>query len=131
MEAVQVLDVKLNTILTYLEEVSVLEEDSKPWVRAVVDSSTATILLSNGKFSQGRQGYAAYLGDAVVGYAIVDVPNAGLDILHIHPEFRRRGIAEELILATGVRYVTVQQSNHQAISLYEKLGLEIDFDEAM
>lgn len=129
MEAVKVLDVKHCVIDTYLKEVEPLEAESKYWVRGVVDPSTADILMNGPKFAKDRIGYAAYLGNKVVGIAIAYTPDAWLDLLHVHPDYRGRGIAQELILAGGCRSVSVNPRNDSAVALYKKLGLEIDYDE--
>lgn len=129
MEVVKVLDVNAKTIAKYLEEVEPLEAKSRYWVRAVVDPSTAHILLTSGSFAKQRTAYAAYIGDKMVGYAINYDPDANLDLLHVHPDYRGRGIAQELIGVAGSRTVTVQPGNDAAIALYTKLGLEIDYDE--
>lgn len=129
MEAVKILDVNARAIAKYLEEVEVLEEESYPWVRAVVDPSTSHILLTSGSFAKQRTAYAAYIGDKMVGYAINYDPEANLDLLHVHPDYRGRGIAQELICVAGSRTVSVDPANKEAIALYVKLGLEIDYDE--
>lgn len=129
MEAVRVLDVNAQVISKYLDEVIALEEKSYPWVRAVVDPTTAHILLTSGSFAKQRTAYAAYLGGKMVGYAISYDPEANLDLLHVHPGYRGRGIAQELIGVAGSRTVSVDPANKEAISLYTKLGLEIDYDE--
>ena len=129
MEAVKILDVNARAIAKYLEEVEVLEEKSYPWVRAVVDPSTSHILLTSGSFAKQRTAYAAYIGDKMVGYALNYGPEANLDLLHVHPDHRGKGVAQELILAAGCRSVSVNPRNDQAIALYKKLGLEIDYDE--
>lgn len=131
MLAVEVQDVCVKVIKKYLSEVEALEENSYPWVRATVDPSTASILLTHGAFAKQRSAYAAYLGDKVVGFAISYDPEANLDLLHVHPEYRQRGIAQELIGAAGCRLVSVDPANKEAIALYEKLGLEIDYDEVV
>lgn len=129
MLVVSVQDVGIKIIKKYLEEVEALEANSYPWVRATVDPSTASILLSHGSFAKQRTAYAAFLGDKVVGFAISYDPDAHLDLLHVHPEYRKRGVAQELIGVAGSRTVSVDPANKEAISLYEKLGLEIEYDE--
>lgn len=129
MEVVKVVDTNLSVILGYLAEVQPLEETSRAWVKATVDSSTATILLQNGRYAKERTAYAAYIGDKVVGFAISFNPDADLDLLHVHPLYRGKGVARELVGASGVRTVTVHPENTQAIALYKSLGLEIDYDE--
>lgn len=129
MEAVKVLDVNAKVIATYLEEVEPMEAKSRYWVKATVDPSTAHILLVTGSYANQRKAYAAYMGDKMVGFAIAYVPDANLDLLHVHPEYRGKGIAQELIHVTGCRSVSVNPNNDTAIALYKKLGLEIDYDE--
>lgn len=129
MEAVKVLDVNAKVIAKYLEEVEPMEANSRYWVKATVDPSTAHILLTSGSYAKQRTAYAAYLGDQVVGFAISYDPDANLDLLHVHPEYRGRGVAQELILAAGCRSVSVNPNNDEAVALYKKLGLDIDYDE--
>lgn len=129
MEAVKVLDVNAKVIGEYLTTVEPLEADSRYWVKAVVDPSTAHLLLTGEKFAKDRVAYAAYSGNEVVGFAIAYAPDAWLDLLHVHPDHRGKGVAQELIMAAGCRSVSVNPRNDQAIALYKKLGLEIDYDE--
>lgn len=128
MDVVKIVDVNAKAIAQYLEEVKPLEEKSRYWVRAVVDPSTPHILLVSSAYAKDYTAYGAYLGDQMVGYAVSYVPDANLELLHVHPEYRRRGIAQELINVAGSRTVTVDPNNFEATTLYQKLDLEIDYD---
>jgi len=129
MDVVKVLDVNACVINKYLVTVEPLEADSRYWVKAVVDPTTAQVLLTGEKFAKDRVAYAAYLGNEVVGFAVTYAPDAWLDLLHVHPDYRGKGVAQELVLASGCRSVSVNPRNNHAIALYKKLGLEIDYDE--
>lgn len=129
MDVVKVLDVNASVINKYLVTVEPLEADSRYWVKSVVDPSTAHVLLVGEKFAKDRVAYAAYLGNDVVGFAVAYAPDAWLDLLHVHPDHRGKGVAQELVLASGCRSVSVNPRNNQAVALYKKLGLEIDYDE--
>jgi len=72
-------------------------------------------------------------GDAVLGYIGSQTVMDETDMMNVavHPDFRRRGIGESLVLglveklkSLGSHCLTleVRSSNESAISLYEKLG---------
>ena len=72
-------------------------------------------------------------GDAVAGYIVSQTVMDETDMMNVavHPDFRRRGIGESLVLglveklkSLGSHCLTleVRSSNESAISLYEKLG---------
>ena len=72
-------------------------------------------------------------GDTVAGYVGSQSVLDGADMMNVavHPEFRRRGIARDLVNALvdalkekGIKSLTleVRQSNEAAIALYEQLG---------
>lgn len=66
-----------------------------------------------------------------IGRAVVDFDWLGITALHVAPEYRRRGIAMHVMRAlaawgrsNGARnsYLQVEEANHGAIDLYERLG---------
>ena len=72
-------------------------------------------------------------GETVAGYVGSQSVLDGADMMNVavHPEFRRRGIARDLVNALvdalkekGIKSLTleVRQSNEAAIALYEQLG---------
>jgi ribosomal-protein-alanine N-acetyltransferase len=78
----------------------------------------------------------ARLGDTVVGYAGVwlMVDDAHITTFGVHPDWRRRGIGQQLLLAVadlarqiGARRLTleVRASNQAAQRLYERFGFDI------
>jgi ribosomal protein S18 acetylase RimI-like enzyme len=83
--------------------------------------------------------YLAYVGETAVGFACLRLipsvcdpdPQAELTELYVEPEFRRRGIAaqlvrhvEDLARAAGAQWMTIRVSpkNQAAQSLYRALG---------
>lgn len=79
--------------------------------------------------------FAAMDGDTVAGYVGSQTVIDETDMMNVavHPEYRRQGIAEQLILALtealksrGSRCLTleVRASNEPAKKLYEKLGFQ-------
>lgn len=129
MQAVEIHDIGPRDIKKYLSVVGPMEIDSPEWVKDTVDSSTVSILLTSGSFSKARSAYGAFVGNTMIGYAVSYDPKAHLDLLHVHPEYRGRGVAQELIGVAGSRSVVVQPGNKPAVKLYQKLGLEIEYDE--
>lgn len=74
-------------------------------------------------------------GEKIAGYAGVWGVFGEADITNVcvAPDFRRKGIAEEMLkflIAEGrkkkidIFFLEVRESNHAAISLYEKLGFQ-------
>ena len=116
--------IKMNE--THVSQVAELEKVcfSDPWS----ENSVASEL--NNKLSLWL---VAVEGDAVAGYIVSQTVMDETDMMNVavHPDFRRRGIGESLVLglveklkSLGSHCLTleVRSSNESAISLYEKLG---------
>lgn len=111
----------------HLDEVLAIERVSfpTPWTKAAFNHE-----IMNNEF-------ACYIvaldGNKVIGYCgmWVIVDEAHITTLAVHPDYRRQGIAREMLkemcneaLYRGCRRMTleVRLSNHGAIKLYEKVG---------
>lgn len=84
----------------------------------------------------GMEGWVALVNEQIVGFLIVRCAASELEILNvaIAQEFRRTGIATALLAhclkessQQGARkvFLEVRESNHPAISLYQRIGFHI------
>lgn len=98
---------------------------SEPW-------SEETVLDA---FEKGTKFFVATLGSLVVGYVGISciIDEGYITNIAVLPEFRNRGIATALLnrlfsLASDLELsfisLEVRESNHNAISLYEKMGFK-------
>lgn len=86
-------------------------------------------LLTNKAFAQSRKAYGIWFDGDLRGYAIVYIPEMHLDCLYIAESAQGMGYGEQLVRYTQAKKVVVHKENEAAISLYEKIGLVIEFDD--
>ena len=112
---------------SHLDEIVAMERRcfSDPWTRGMFRSE---IELAGGTYAR-----AAILGEALAGYsfAVIVADEAHLGNLAVDPGYRRRGIAQALLLdlltaarSQGIRRVTleVRESNSIARNFYARNG---------
>lgn len=113
-----------------VDEILWVEESSfsSPWTRAMFEEEVKNQELCHYLIARQQNHVVGYMGFWLVQ------DEAHITNLAVHPAFRRRQIAERLLLATmkwamrlGARRATleVRASNQPAIRLYEKHGFKL------
>ena len=99
-----------------------------PWTRAAFCYEIEQNKVARCTVLRGRRGIVGYLCLWEIGHEI-HITN-----LAVHPEWRRRGVARQLLgaaLAEGVArgvtlaFLEVRPSNTRALALYESLGFQV------
>lgn len=124
---VDVQEVGVNVIEQYI--IMNPEDLSNPWVASVMDLKVVMMMLKNGRHSRERKSYGLFIGDVMIGYAVIHVPYKHLDLLHVAEDFRGRGYAERFLRQLDIASVVVEASNAPAITLYTKLGYDLELYE--
>lgn len=86
--------------------------------------------------SLGLEGWVAEIGGAVAGFLVTRLVATDLEVLNLATgvEFRRRGVATALVAkcleasrerGADKAFLEVRESNHAAISLYERFGFNV------
>lgn len=120
-------EVSLKTVLQYL--ILNYEVSEEPWVESVMDTRTVKLMLSNGSYAKQRKAHGLFLGETMIGYAVIHVPSETLDLLHVAEDFRGSGYSTAFLKELAVSNVVVDSRNIRAINLYTKLGYELEFFE--
>lgn len=92
-----------------------------------LDLDTVKVLLTSGAFSRDRSAWAVVLENRVVGYAVVDTRIRTLDLLHLAPEIRGKGLGKWFLQHLNIKTVVVDIRNKVALALYKGLGYEIEY----
>jgi ribosomal-protein-alanine N-acetyltransferase len=99
-----------------------------PWTRAAFCYEIEQNKVARCTVLRGRRGIVGYLSLWEIGHEI-HITN-----LAVHPEWRRRGVARQLLgaaliegVARGVTlaFLEVRPSNTRALALYESLGFQV------
>lgn len=104
------------------------EEHGPHYIRTVVNPNTAQALLDPQRYKHYR-GYGMYVGNTMVGYAVVHEVNSLLSLLHVAKGYRGQGLAENFVKQLGIKETIVCRENVRAIKFYQKLGIEYTFDD--
>jgi len=123
----EVQEVSVDTVLGYLTLNH--EASNEPWVKSVMDAKTVKMMLCNGSYARNRKAYGLFLGETMIGYAVVHHPSETLDLLHIAEDFRGMGYAKKFLRELDVSMVAVDGNNQRAVNLYTSLGYELEFIE--
>lgn len=113
-----------------VDEIVWVEESSfsTPWTRAMFEEEVKNQELCHYLIARQQKHVVGYMGFWLVQ------DEAHITNLAVHPAFRRRQIAERLLLATmkwakrlgaGRATLEVRASNQPAIRLYEKYGFKL------
>jgi ribosomal-protein-alanine N-acetyltransferase len=113
-----------------LDQVLEIERASfpTPWTRAAFCYEIEQNKVARCTVLRGRRGMVGYLCLWEIGHEI-HITN-----LAVHPEWRRRGVARQLLgtaliegVARGVTlaFLEVRPSNTRALALYERLGFQV------
>lgn len=121
----EVHEVPYIVIKQYLEQ-QVIDGLSE-WETTTLDADTVRVLLTSGAFAKERSGWSVVLDGQVVGYAIVDDRTKTLDLLHLTPVVRGKGLSKWFLQHLNVKKVVVDIRNKVALALYKGLGYEIEY----
>ena len=116
--------------VSHLDQVLEIERASfpTPWTRAAFCYEIEQNKVARCTVLRGRRGIVGYLCLWEIGHEI-HITN-----LAVHPEWRRRGVARQLLraaliegVARGVTlaFLEVRPSNTRALALYESLGFHV------
>jgi ribosomal-protein-alanine N-acetyltransferase len=117
-------------VVSDLDQVLDIERASfpTPWTRAAFCYEIEQNKVARCTVLRGRRGIVGYLCLWEIGHEI-HITN-----LAVHPEWRRRGVARQLLgaaliegVARGVTlaFLEVRPSNTRALALYESLGFQV------
>jgi GNAT superfamily N-acetyltransferase len=121
----EVQDVPYIVIKQYLEQH--VKDGLPEWEAATLDMDTVTMLLTRGAFARERSAWVVALEGHVVGYAVVDNKMKCLDLLHLSPEVRGKGLSKWFLQHLDIKNVVVDIRNKVALALYKGLGYEIEY----
>lgn len=121
----EVHEVPYIVIKQYVEQQA---KDGLPeWETVTLDDDTVKLLLMNGAFARERSAWTVVLEGRVVGYAVVDDRMKTLDLLHLAPEVRGKGLGKWFLQHLNIKNVVVDIRNKVALALYKGLGYEIEY----
>lgn len=120
-------EVNLNTVLQYVALNAEVSED--PWVEAVMNPKTIRLILCNGTNARDRKAYGLFIGETMIGYAVVHGPTQTLDLLHVAEDFRGLGYGYKFLKELNIQRVVLDARNIRATNLYTQLGYELEFFE--
>ena len=121
----EVHEVPYIVIKQYLEQQA---KDGLPeWEAVTLDLDTVKMLLHNGAYARDRSAWAVVLEGRVMGYAVVYNPQRTLDLLHLAPEVRGKGLGKWFLQHLNIKEVVVDFRNKVALALYKRLGYEIEY----
>lgn len=121
----EIQDVCVNTVLKYVAKHEA--NDLDVWERVVLCKDTIVPMLVNGAYARDRTKHGLFVAGVMVGYAVVHAPLKVLDLLHLDPDHRGKGLGEWFLRQLDIEAVSVDPENVKAVQLYDKLGYELDF----
>ncbi|QBX32169.1 putative N-acetyltransferase [Pseudomonas phage PA1C] len=124
---IQIKPVTYSDIEAYLNKYA--EKELPFYLEPVVDLDSIKTLLTKPSFRIGRKAYGAFLDGEILGYAIVLEPSHTLDLIHVASKARGKGLGKALLKHTKVTNTVVNKNNKEAIALYRKLNIRIEFDD--
>lgn len=121
----EVHEVPYIVIKQYLEQQA--KDGLSEWEAVTLDDDTVKMLLTSGAFARDRSAWTVVLENRVVGYAVVDDRINTLDLLHLTPEVRGKGLSKWFLQHLNIKKVVVDIHNKVALALYKRLGYEIEY----